>query len=47
MWIPQTICFGGAQISISAIPEPATWTLLALGSVALLVRRKLTSRARS
>jgi hypothetical protein len=39
--------FGGAQISISAIPEPATWTLLALGSVALLVRRKLTSRARS
>ena len=41
--------FGAAQISISAsaIPEPATWTLLALGSVALLVRRKLTSRARS
>ena len=40
-------CCGGAQISISAIPEPTTWTLLALGGVALLVRRKLTSRARS
>jgi hypothetical protein len=40
-------CCGGAQISISAIPEPATWTLLALGGVAVLARRKLTSRARS
>ena len=33
---------GPAQITITGVPEPATWMLLGLGSIGLLIWRRLT-----